>query len=149
MLGMHWSYSKFLGYISEKNLVFYSRYNVYVMLSYWLWKVEALVRKKYILYFVFELIITSAAGETEFSLAYLLIFFLTDWCIACLMNMTQYVARIPESAEQIFITLKQTMLILFSPSLKEPVYLIHRPMIKMNTQDPCVGMCHCVFTSFL
>lgn len=53
MLGMHWSCSKFLGYISKKkNLVFYSFYNVYVMLSYWLGKVEALVRKRKI-YIVF------------------------------------------------------------------------------------------------
>lgn len=45
-------------------------------------------KKKYILYFVFELMITSVAGEAEFSLAYLLILILTDCCITCLMNMT-------------------------------------------------------------
>lgn len=52
MLWMHWFHFKFLGYINEKNIVFYSFHNIYVILSYWIGKVKALTRKRNI-YIVF------------------------------------------------------------------------------------------------
>ena len=70
-----------------KNLVFYPHHSLYVIFSSWTGGVDYFSdnKKKYILfwkkYSVFELMITSVAGEANFSLADLLILFLSDYCM--------------------------------------------------------------------